>query len=286
MFRLFWLAAVGTLVIVGVQLAIWVVGCNNWNTFGFFNKASTLQVRICLITGADVSERDNRGRTPLHNSAGSNSWDDRQTNIVELLIAAGADITAMDVEGRIPLHLAMGTGYPLKPAVVEALTFLGVDFEIRDEMGFTPLQRYASYAGPEVIKALISAGANIDAKVDKESNIFEFGPTLLHVAATNPHPRGGEVIELLISAGLDVNVRDDQGLTPLHIAAAHLPFAPSAGVLVALISAGADMTARDQEGELPIDKADRSLRVNLTSRFEMDSSRGAAYQILGAARLE
>ncbi len=283
------IAAVSALIIVGVQLTVWVVGCNNWNANGFFINVSTLHVRTCLIIGADVNVRDERGRTPLHNSAALNSWGTAQAGNIEVLIANGADITVKDVDGLVPLQLTIWSNFQ-NSAVIEALTFPDVDIEARKN-GLTALLRAADYSRAEVIKALLAAGADMNARVDYSDSRFQShmpGFTLLHVAARNPSPGGPGVVDLLIREGMDVNARDEQGDTPLHAAVSTDWKRPGGvDVLMALINAGADISARNQNGELPVDRADSYFSGNLLSGLrDKDSPAGIVYQFLAAARLE
>ena len=79
---------------------------------------------------------------------------------------------------------------------------------MRDDAGNTPLHDAAySNNNPEVITALIDAGASVGVRDDA-------GNTPLHDAAySNKNP---EVITALIDAGALVDARDDAGNTPLQ----------------------------------------------------------------------
>ena len=86
-------------------------------------------------------------------------------------------------------------------------------------------------SNPDVVKALISAGAKVNAK-DKD------GATPLHFAATNNS--NPDVVKALISAGAKVNAKGGIfGLTPLYYAAA---YNSNPDVVKALVNAGAEVT--------------------------------------------
>ena len=55
-------------------------------------------------------------------------------------------------------------------------------------------------------------------------------------------------------SGADVEGRDDDGRTPLHVAAA---FNDNPAVLDALVAAGADVESRDDDGRTPLHAARR-----------------------------
>ena len=73
----------------------------------------------------------------------------------------------------------------------------------------------------------------------------ENGYTPLHVAATFGN---AEVIAVLAGAGANLEARDEMGITPLH--AAVIP--GNAEVIAALLQAGADLEARAESGITPL----------------------------------
>ncbi|MDP6736975.1 MAG: ankyrin repeat domain-containing protein, partial [Nitrospinaceae bacterium] len=81
----------------------------------------------------------------------------------------------------------------------------GVDVNVKNDFGFTPLLKAAQFGRREVAELLIAKGADVSVK-DK------FGRTPLHCAADEGQM---EVAELLIAAGADVNGKDNGGRTPL-----------------------------------------------------------------------
>ena len=70
------------------------------------------------------------------------------------------------------------------------------------------------------------------------------GYTPLHIAVKN---KDHEAVEILLKRGADVNVRDDNGLTPLHYAVRY-----SIGAVEILLKYGADVNAQDDHGDTPL----------------------------------
>ena len=77
------------------------------------------------------------------------------------------------------------------------------------------------------------------------------GYTPLHIAAMSGASSGlVHAIEALVSAGADVNAKAKNGITPLHEAAQYSTW--NAGAIETLISAGADVNARESDGYTPL----------------------------------
>jgi cytohesin len=154
------------------------------------------EVRDFLANGADVSAKDNIGRTPLHYAAYGHK------EVAEMLIANGADVNATDNGGGTPLHSA---AYGHKE-IVELLIANGADVNARGWRNATPLNS-AVYGGhKEIVEQLIIEGADVNAKEKFTGN------TPLHYAVYYSH---NVIVKLLIDKGADVNARDENGETPL-----------------------------------------------------------------------
>jgi ankyrin repeat protein len=100
-----------------------------------------------------------------------------------------------------------------------------------------------TFGYPEIVKALIAAGAS--AKGTESSGI-----NLLHWAVITNHP---EVIPALVEAGVPVNATDNFGYTPLMYAAT-IDFG-NPGAIAALLKAGADPKVRNDEGRTALEQA-------------------------------
>ena len=133
----------------------------------------------------------------------------------------------------------------------------GADPNERDDWGFTPLHFAAAFNDdPDVITALVDAGANTDAR-DKE-----WGASPLHWAAwSNDNPG---IIIALLDGGADLNARDTRDSTPLHAAAGQ---SNNPVIVETLLDSGADVTLRDA-GKLPFDYAKDNDALKNTDAYE------------------
>lgn len=78
----------------------------------------------------------------------------------------------------------------------------------RNEMGRFPLEMAAQTGKLEVVRFLISRGADV--------NMSRGGATALHMAAL--FGRNPALVALLLEKGADINARTEEGLTPLNLA--------------------------------------------------------------------
>lgn len=84
--------------------------CAEWNTEDFFKKASVEEVAACLESGADPSDRDVKGRIPLHLAATYT----QHPGVIDALIKAGGDPKKRDWSPVLnPMTLSM-----VVPAIV------------------------------------------------------------------------------------------------------------------------------------------------------------------------
>ena len=171
-------------------------------------------IEVLAEAGADVSARDDYGRTPLHRAAYLD------TGILSVLLEAGADPNARDSVGRTPLHAAAAWSQSPEQqrANISLLVEAGADVNARDDAGRTPLDHAAEYP-----------------RVTAEETLLELGADPGTGVLTDPLDCGGwnssaffsradaGIVAGCIAIGADVNSPDRLGQTPLHVASAWTP---------------------------------------------------------------
>ena len=175
-------------------------------------------VHLLVKHGADVRAADKLQATALHRAAVAGD-----VETLRLLLDAGLDVNARDAAGFTPLMGAVSNG---DPAAVNLLLARGArvnevsgDGEVithepaRAQNGllalgsFTALLMAAPNASPAITKALLVAGATVDARDVR-------GMTPLMLAVATDH-YSLEKIRLLLHAGSDVNAKSRTDETAL-----------------------------------------------------------------------
>eukprot|EP00744_Colponema_vietnamica_P011367 GILI01015988.1.p1 GENE.GILI01015988.1~~GILI01015988.1.p1 ORF type:complete len:401 (+),score=72.11 GILI01015988.1:104-1306(+) len=185
-----------------VNLSKTAVG-NATNALQFAILENVLDVAKTLLKkGAKVDEPGFHGRTALHVAASSGNC-----AAIEMLLGSNADTNAKDTTNSTPLLLAVEE---VQMKAFELLASKGAMLEERHNGGETALM-VAARVAPMIIPLLLSLGA------DPKATCRQSGQTSLHKASENGH---AEEILMLISRGADPKAADNEGLTPLHFAAA------------------------------------------------------------------
>lgn len=116
----------------------------------------------------------------------------------------------------------------------------GSDVNERNSSGRTPLMCGAELGNLEIVKALIVAGADINAR-----NEFNGETALLIAVRKNPSsPERVDIVKALIDAGANVNASYDDGNSPLIIASGD----GSTEIVKLLIASGANVNAQNSKG--------------------------------------
>ena len=228
-------------------------------------------VELLLKSGM---QRDRYKNTPLHHAT--------TRAVVTELLKAGADVEAEGHDGHRPLHCAVyNSGVDI--GVVESLIRAGADANAAGaKWGETPLHVAAAGSSVAKVRALVQAGANVEATAECKTRQEEWsyqlaraggderaaragfyissgplpgaytpfvdGGAPLHVAAL----RGSsEVLASLLDAGADVHATAFGGGTALHYAARVCAVAK----INMLLQAGAQLEAKDNDGLTPLHSA-------------------------------
>ncbi len=118
----------------------------------------------------------------------------------------------------------------------------GIDVDVRDENGMSPLIYAAFFGHADTVKELLDCGADVNAC---GSN----GVTALLAALQNA--ANANIARLLMDCGADVNAADGQGLTPLMTAI----YADSLEMTLYLLNKGADVNIKNSKGWTALDLA-------------------------------
>lgn len=182
------------------------------------------KMRRLLAEGADLNARDLAGSCALAEALDFARWE-----AADMLIEAGARLTLCEMIGRGGVK------------DVKALLKSGADVNQQTpNFQTTPLLRAIDEQDAEMVKLLLSAGADV--------NLASMSGTPLTAAAWR---NSTDIVQMLIDAGADVNALDYQGKTAL-----------SESILLGksqhvsrLIRAGADVNLADSKGTTPLHQA-------------------------------
>jgi|GEM_PF-3541444 len=156
---------------------------------------------------------------------------------IKRLLAAGVNPNVNESLGDTPLMIASIRG---DREIVEMLLDAGAEINATDEGGETAIVLAIRFQEKAVIELLLARGANLSFR-DKYT-----GHTLLHRVADRPE-MDADILKIVLDRSPNVDVRDNYGVTPLKVAAAHNFF-----VLEALIKRGADVNAKSNGGSTPL----------------------------------
>ncbi|MEK9785797.1 MAG: ankyrin repeat domain-containing protein [Gammaproteobacteria bacterium] len=163
-------------------------------------------------------------------------------SLCEALLRAGADVNLSNENGGSPLmHAAVGGNL----AIVSLMLARGAAVDSQAVNGWSAITLAAAKGFTPIVETLLSAGANPNL-----NDIFGWSP-LMHAVEQNR----AAIVEVFLAQGeVEINVRNNDGVTALHRAAAlgYLDIARS------LIRAGARTDLQDRTGRTPLDYARQS----------------------------
>ncbi|KAL7957456.1 ankyrin repeat-containing domain protein [Trichoderma compactum] len=237
------------------------------------NKHGRAAIHIAAMRGLSsaishlgdyVNSKDSQKKTPLYLAVEYGHKDFVQ----QLLRLPQVEVNARGYRDLTPLQVACKKGHD---SITGILLDAGADIEILSDDGRTPLLHAVQEQMESTVKLLATRGANV--------NFIHLGTTALHTAAqmgysaifeyllkggADIHAGAGTIvgtplhaacamidgnatIQRLIGLGAGIDETDEEGKTPLHIAALY----GKPANLKLLISNGANMEARDSRGRTP-----------------------------------
>uniref|UniRef100_UPI0021495D3B ankyrin repeat domain-containing protein n=1 Tax=Endozoicomonas sp. ONNA2 TaxID=2828741 RepID=UPI0021495D3B len=186
------------------------------------------QVKVAVVNGANLNNRDSVGDTPLVKAAKAGHH-----AIVETLLTNGANPNIPGCTDYTPLHHAARAGHH---AIVKTLLDKGAEADLKDMEGWTPLQFAAENRHRDVydtllpethqpdwnslLPKLIYAGWHnqFNTALDNGANpniLVDYHSTPLHWAAGLGHHA---MVKILLKKGADPNLRDGDGWSALQAA--------------------------------------------------------------------
>lgn len=227
------------------------------------NGASPIITRLKPFRGLDWGMKIREETVPeslMHPFAGKGRPDhnrpseDSLREAFKIIVGAGCPIDAVDSEGFTPLHYACGGGgrfmsESCKPIICMLLE-AGADASKLTKDGQSVFHLYCGHSA-YVIDQFVKHGADINTIATSGRDA---GTTALQSLLRNN--RSDEMMVRFLEHKPNVNVRNTQGETPLHLvckSAGH-----NAEVLKLLLKLGADVNARDDQGQTPMHALSRN----------------------------
>ncbi|XP_024083143.1 tankyrase isoform X2 [Cimex lectularius] len=220
-------------------------------------------VQLLLQNGADVHAKDKGGLVPLHNACSYGHFD-----VTEMLVKAGANVNAMDLWQFTPLHEAASKSrlevcslllsHGADPTLLNCHSKSAIDAagtrDLRDRLAYEYKGHYlldaCRQADPSRLKKFLS------------SEIVNFkhpytGDTPLHYASSSPFAKRKQVIETLVRKGAQLNEKNKEMLTPLHVATD----LGNHDIMDTLLRLGAKVNTLDALGQTALHRAARENNV-------------------------
>jgi ankyrin repeat protein len=248
------------------------------------------RVKLLIDAGADPNVISKMGRSALAIAAARSG----NSATVKYLLDHGAKLLPHDRgEWKMPPAPPKEGGFPVPPAsltlnlaaeandfeTLKLLVAAGADPKSVDPAGNSPLQFAAAKCNVQMVRYLISQGANVNQR-NKIAGRVKHGP----VALTNLSPLifaapycSKHVMAELIEAGAEVNAMDDRGFTPLMAAIASERQDPA--VIQYLIAKGAEVNKKNARDETALDWAVKFANPRVLSILkEAGAQTGVAYE--------
>ncbi|KAM9336972.1 poly [ADP-ribose] polymerase tankyrase-2 [Symphorus nematophorus] len=220
-----------------------------------YNRVKTVQ--LLLQHGADVHAKDKGDLVPLHNACSYGHYE-----VTELLVKHGACVNAMDLWQFTPLHEAASKNrvevcslllsYGADPTFLNCHNKSSIDLaptlQLKERLAYEFRGHSLLQAAREADVVRVKKHLSLETITFKHPHTQE---TALHCASASPYLKRKQVCELLLRKGANVNDKNKDLLTPLHLAAekAHND------VIEVLVKHEAKVNAVDHLGQTALHRA-------------------------------
>ncbi len=197
-------------------------------------KGDIKTINLLLQKGANIDLPNAKGYNPLFIAIKNGN-----SSLIHFLLENGKANPIFKIpSGWTPLHMLASIGKEADiKFLLNILKRITKNIDFRDKYGITPLM-YASVKGQaELIKLLLESGANPNAKSNTRMT-----PLLFLTSARTVNLKGALY---LIKSGAQINLADQDGLTPLMAAA----YRGHESLVALLTSKGADKNIKNNAGK-------------------------------------
>jgi len=162
----------------------------------------SVTVRELLAQGSDIEARDANGRSALLLATHQDA-----VEVARILIDAGANVNAMDNITDSPFLYAGAEG---RLEILRMTLLRGADLASVNRYGGTALIPAAHHGHIETVRELLDTEIDID-----HVNNLGWTALLEAIILGDGGPTYVEIVRLLIEAGADINIADDDDVSPL-----------------------------------------------------------------------
>ncbi|CAL8318004.1 unnamed protein product [Lota lota] len=186
-----------------------------------YNRVAAVQ--LLLRHGADVHAKDKGGLVPLHNACSYGHYE-----VAQILLKHGACVNSTDLWQFTPLHEASSKnrlevcslllGHGADPTLLNCHSHSPLDLAPTLQLRDTLTYEFQGYSLLQASREadLTRAKNNLEVINFKHPHTHD---TALHCAVACVHPKRKQLTELLLRKGANVNDKNKECVTPLHVAA-------------------------------------------------------------------
>lgn len=165
-------------------------------------SGKTAIIELLLQRKADVNATDKEGMSLLHQAVHYS-----KKNLVTTLLKANADIDAKTLRGNTALHIAILHDQTAGLTIVSQLFAKGANPYLKNQNGISPLHDALHHGKIKCVQLLLQSAASMEITNENEEIVL-FGA------------KSESMLAELVNAGANINAKDIQGRTVLHLAAA------------------------------------------------------------------